>query len=77
LWIRFNDLSEYRKSEEQLYTILEEFDGNDAVVIYCEKEKAIKRLPKSRNVKVNQVLISRLNEIYTDKNVGIVEKSLD
>ena len=47
------------------------------LMIYCEKEKAIKRLPKSRNVKVNQVLISRLNEIYTDKNIGIVEKSID
>ena len=77
VWIRFSDLDEYQKSEEELYTLLEGFDGNDIVVIYCEKEKVIKRLPKSRNVKVDKVLISRLNEIFTDKNVGIVEKSLD
>ena len=77
VWIRFSDLDEYQKLEEELYTLLEGFDGNDIVVIYCEKEKVIKRLPKSRNVKVDKVLISRLNEIFTDKNVGIVEKSLD
>lgn len=77
VWIRFSDLDEYQKSEVELLTLLEGFDGNDTVVIYCEKEKAIKRLPKSRNVKVNKVLISRLKEIFTDKNIGIVEKSLD
>ena len=77
LWIRFSDLELYQKSEEELLTLLEGFDGNDSVVIYCENDKAIKRLPRSRNVNANQDLISRLNEIFTEKNIGIVEKSLD
>ena len=47
------------------------------MVIYCEKEKAMKRLPKSRNVKVSQNLISRLKKVYSDNNIVIVEKSLD
>ncbi|NLJ97616.1 MAG: DNA polymerase III subunit alpha [Clostridiales bacterium] len=77
LWIRFSDLEAYQKSEEELLALLEGFDGNDSVVIYCEKDKAMKRLPKSRNVKTNHDLISRLKEMYTEKNIGIVEKSLD
>lgn len=77
VWIRFRDLEGYQRSEKELFPLLEGFDGNDAVVIYCENEKVMKRLPKSRNVKANQELLSRLREIYTEKNVRIVEKSLD
>lgn len=77
IWIRFADLSEYLKAEKELFKILEEYDGNDTVVIYCEKEKAMKRLPKSMNVKADSDLISRLNQIYSEKNIRLVEKCLD
>ncbi len=77
LWVRFKELAEYQKTEEELYTLLDKYDGNDAVVIYCEKEKAMKRLPKSRNVKANQELITALRQVYSENNVLIVEKSLD
>jgi len=77
IWIRFADLSEYLKAEKELFKILEEYGGNDTVVIYCEKEKAMKRLPKSMNVKADSDLISRLNQIYSEKNIRLVEKCLD
>jgi len=77
IWIRFADLYEYLKAEKELFKILEEYDGNDTVVIYCEKEKAMKRLPKSMNVKADSDLISRLNQIYSEKNIRLVEKCLD
>lgn len=77
IWIRFADLSEYLKAEKELFKILEEYDGNDTVVIYCEKEKAMKRLPKSMNVKADSDLISKLNQIYSEKNIRLVEKCLD
>mgnify|MGYP001350269124 FL=1 len=77
IWIRFADLSEYLKAEKELFKILEEYGGNDTVVIYCEKEKAMKRLPKSMNVKADSDLISKLNQIYSEKNIRLVEKCLD
>ena len=70
------DRTAYQETEGELLKF-DEFDGNDSVVIYCEKEKAMKRLPKSRNVKVSQNLISRLKKVYSDNNIVIVEKSLD
>ncbi|HPU64153.1 MAG TPA: OB-fold nucleic acid binding domain-containing protein, partial [Mobilitalea sp.] len=57
IWIRFSDVSEYLKAEKELFKLLKSYDGNDSVVIYCEKEKAMKRLPKSMNVKADSELI--------------------
>lgn len=77
VWIRFANLSEYLNAEEDLLRLLAEYDGNDSVVIYCEKEKVMKRLPKSRNVKANAELIARLGQIFSEKNIRFVEKCLD
>ncbi len=77
LWIKYPDLETFQKDETDLYRILEEYDGNDAVVIYCEAEKCMKRLPKSRSIKANNDLIQRLTAIYSAENVRITEKSIE
>ncbi|HHV10496.1 MAG TPA: DNA polymerase III subunit alpha [Clostridiales bacterium] len=77
LWIKYRDLEAFQKDEADLYRMLEEYDGNDAVVIYCEAEKCMKKLPKSRGVKANNDLIQRLNAIYSAENVRITEKSIE
>jgi len=76
LWVRFPDYAAYQRAERELYGILEEYDGNDAVIIYCEKEKIMKQLPRSKSVNVCKELVGRLSEIYTGKNVAIVEKRI-
>ncbi len=77
LWIKYPNLETFQKDEESLFGILREYDGNDTVVIYCEAEKCMKKLPKSRNIKVNNDLIQRLNTIYSVENVRIAEKSIE
>ena len=77
IWIKYPSLEEFQKDELSLYTILSDFDGNDGVVIYCEDEKCMKKLPKSRNVKAEKELISRLKEVYSEENVRITEKSIE
>jgi DNA polymerase-3 subunit alpha len=77
LWVRFEDLSQYQKAQQELFDLLEGYDGNDSVVIFCEKEKAMKRLPKSRNVKAGKELITRLRQVYSENNIVIAEKYLD
>ena len=77
LWIKFKNLESFHQSEQILYTLLDEYDGNDRVIIYCEEEKQMKMLPKSRNVKASNDLIQRLYTIYSEENVRITEKSIE
>jgi DNA polymerase-3 subunit alpha len=77
VWIKYQSLSQFQKDEESLYDLLDQYDGNDSVVIYCETEKCMKKLPKSRNVKADKDLIQRLVTIYSEENIRITEKSIE
>ena len=77
IWLRFRTHSDYKKSELELYSTLDGYDGNDSVIIYCEAEKIMTRLPKSKNVSAKDELITKLKEVFTENNVRIVEKQLD
>ena len=77
LWIKYADVDTFLKDKQTLYSILDEYDGNDSVIIFCEKEKCLKKLPKSRNVKAGSILIERLNAIYSKENIRITEKSVE
>ena len=77
VWIKYPTLEVYQQDEQNLHHILEGHDGNDVVVIYCEKEKCMKTLPKSKCVKADNDLIRHLNTIYLKENIRIVEKSIE
>lgn len=77
VWIKYNNLEAFRKDEQSLYSLLNEYDGNDEVVIYCEEEKCMKKLPKSKGVHADKDLIQRLSTVYAQENVRITEKSIE
>lgn len=77
IWIKFEKVADYKRSEQELFSLLGEFDGNDTVVIYCENEKLMKRLPKSRSTKAEKELLDRLKILYSEDNIRITEKSID
>lgn len=77
MWIKYPSIEVFQKDEQSLYSILSEYDGNDNVVVYCEKEKCLKKLPQSRSVKVDKDLIQRLKSVYLDENIQITEKSIE
>lgn len=77
IWIKYQSVVEYQKDEEALFAVIGQYDGNDQVVIYCSEEKQIKKLPKSRNTKVEKELIDRLKSIYSEENIRITEKSIE
>ena len=77
VWIKYQSKDEFIKNEATLYQILSDYDGNDTVTIYCEKEKLLKKLPKSKNVKVDKGLIETLKSFYNEENVRIIEKSIE
>lgn len=76
LYIKFPDKESYFAEESALLNELAGFDGNDSIVIYCEKENVRKELPKSRNVSVNANLLSKLCERYGQENVKVADKPL-
>lgn len=77
LWIKYSDIASFVGDEQRLYSLLNLHDGNDSVIIYCEKEKCIKRLPKSRNVKACRELMEQLISVYGKENVRIKEISIE
>jgi DNA polymerase-3 subunit alpha len=77
LWIQFPDKREYEKQVQGLYDILKSSDGNDEVVLYIRKERAMKKLPPSRSVKIERRLLEDLSVRYGEANVKVVEKSIE
>ncbi|MDD3172253.1 MAG: DNA polymerase III subunit alpha [Herbinix sp.] len=77
VWIKYQNLETFLKDEQSLYALLDEYDGIDMVVVFCEEEKCMKKLPKSRSVKADKDLIQRLTTIYSKENVRITEKSIE
>ncbi len=76
-WIKFPDKAAFLKAEQELYGILKSSDGNDHVIVYCEAEKAKKYLPMSMTIKADSQMITRLSALYGEKNVKVVEKSIE
>ena len=57
--------------------MLRESEGNDEVVIYISGLKVVKRLPKNWNISVTPDLLKRFYDIFEEKNVKVVEKSIE
>ena len=77
LWVQFADIATYQSEEQKLLEILQYFEGNDSVIIYCAKEKAMKKLPESYRVQVNQDLLIRLAEYFGESRIKVVEKHIE
>ena len=77
LWIQYGDKLEYGEDEPHLFDMLGESEGNDTVVIYCKKERAIKRLSAGRNVCAEPALIAKLKNYYGEDRIRVVEKSIE
>jgi DNA polymerase-3 subunit alpha len=74
IWVKFSDKESYLQREDELNQILHPFDGRDMVVVYCEKEKIVKRLPKNQSVGWNLELRDQLNKKFGEDNIKILYK---
>ena len=77
LWIQFPDKETFLDQEQIVYGYLADSDGNDEVVIYCAKERVVKRMPKNRNIGINEQILSRLMNHFGEKRVKVVEKPIE
>lgn len=77
LWIQFPDKETFLDEEQIVYGYLADSEGDDEVVIYCAKERAIKRLPRNKNIQINPQVLSRLMNHFGGNRVKVVEKAIE
>mgnify|MGYP001025813822 CR=1 FL=1 len=77
LWLQYEDKKSFLAQEQALYELLLASDGEDEVVIYCKKERIVKRLPRNRNVRVEPGLLSRLTNYLGESCVKVIEKPVE
>ena len=77
LWIQFPDKETYLEEEAITYGYLADSEGNDEVMIYCEKEKIVKKLPANKNISINPQILSRLKNHFGENRVKVVEKAIE
>ncbi len=77
LWVQFADIPSYQSEEANLFEMLKHSKGTDRVVIYCAKEKAVKRLPANRNIHVDAQLLDKVQKYFGKDRVKVVEKELE
>ena len=77
LWLQYADKESYLKGEAELFDLLHDSDGKDAVVIYCKKEKAIKRLAANRSVNADKLLLNKLTNYLGESCVKVIEKPIE
>ena len=77
LWIQFADKNTFLQEEATLYKMLAESEGDNEIVIYCKSERAIKRLPRNKNIQIEPVILSRLTNYFGESDVKVVEKSIE
>ena len=77
LWLQFPDKASYLDEEQIVNGYLADSEGDDEVVIYCAKERAVKRLPRNRNIRIDAQVLSRLMNHYGESRVKVVEKAIE
>ena len=76
IWIRFATKEAFLENESKVYQCIENSDGSDPVVIFCQSPRSIKRLPAFYNVCADAGLLHRLEEEFGAENIKIVQNAL-
>lgn len=77
LWIQFADRETFEQQENETLALLSGSDGQDQVIIYLAKEHAMKRLGTNMTVFANNELVNELNKKLGEKNIKVLEKSIE
>ena len=71
LWIRFASLEEYEEKKEALDRFVDEHGGQDQVIVYVAKEKAMKRLPSGQGVRASEENVALAGTLFGSRNVSL------
>lgn len=76
IWIKFDNKDVYMQREVELYRMLEPESGNDRIVIFCAREKAVKRLENRYAVQGDGRVLEMLREAFGGENVKLQQSVL-
>ena len=76
VWIRTEDIEEYKTRQPQLFDVIRNHSGADEIVIYSKKEKAVKHLPAYQNISGQEETLRLLREIFGPQNVAMRDKKM-
>lgn len=76
IWIRQPDIATYQEKSQELLSLMDESDGVDQIVIYCEKEKALKRFQKKQSVQADDILLGKIQTLFGENNVAVKAQNL-
>ena len=77
LWLQYDAKADFLSREQELYEMLGDSEGDDQVVIYCRKERAVKRLPQGRNIHIDSIILNRLTNYLGESCVKVIEKPIE
>lgn len=77
LWIQFPDQQTCLKEEPELIGILENFGGEDQVVLYTAAEKSMKPPVGIKGARICPELLVKLEQKFGKANVKVVEKRIE
>ena len=77
VWIQTSNIGYFQEKQEMLYDVIRRHPGEQGIVIYSREEKAVKRLPSYENISGDAVSLGELRELFGEKNVKLVEKSIE
>ena len=76
IWIKFDSKAAYMEREAGLYQIVEAESGPDRIVIFCAREKAVKRLENRYSVQGDDRVLNMLYEVFGEENVKLQQSVL-
>lgn len=76
IWIKFDSKENYMQREQELYRMLELESGKDRVVIFCAREKAVKRLENRYVVQGDDRVVGMLRKAFGEENVKLQQSVL-
>jgi DNA polymerase-3 subunit alpha len=71
LWVKFPSIAVYEQKERVLASVLMMSEGKDDVVVFCEAEKQMKKLPSNQRVKADEQLLGRLKSAFGEDNIKL------
>ncbi len=77
IWIRFPDRAAFENAEEEVRKIAASSQGKDRVIVYLEKERAMKRLNCFTVADETGGVLVTLKQKYGGGNVKVVEKCIE
>ena len=76
LWLQFATKQDFLTNEQKIYDIIVNHDGNDEIIIFCKAEKAIKKLPRANNIRINDDVLEAFKAAFGESNVRITQSIL-